>query len=398
MKDWLAKLGFSDIQRKTVSKDWFGECNVWFARQKFGDKEVVLTFVEGTESNFWQWASNVAYDPLLNEHLGFAEAKVWVDDALDSYLDDGNVDRNNVFLSFSGYSRGGAVIDLLASSSSVAGVNITSTNCVAYGFATPDSIRNKRGGNVTRITHTVLNNDPLDHLLMDWAKNGRTVGYAYNQYAVDEFFGENVLGEGIDGMLGHRPESLVAFIFTREPELEYKQGLFNTWYWDRYHCPVNIGVYHEDELVASVIDNVATSQDPDVFITTNEDGQKDVIYPADGEYRVVALATSNGSMDFTRDEIGKYSSQTSFNELETVDIKRGKSYEIEISGELVEVETPADLKGSGSGGGSFLSQVLSVFLWLTLIGLIAAGVVVLVIYRRKRRKQTTSNYWQPPLG
>jgi hypothetical protein len=394
IEQWLGELGFTGIEPFETDGDLIDNATGWFATLSRENKpDIVLVFVQGTDG-WLQWFSDVNLYSVTNNkngnaHDGFWQAKGLTEKALASYLKRQTLSPDDVFFALCGYSRGAGIVDLMAAGSTLAGATLSSNNYLAYTFGTPDTIRNKQGGNVSRITNVVSGKDPFDHILPNWTKNGQTVGYDYDQDVIDQFYGENTIAENWDMGRGHRAENLIANVFTSEPKLEYKRGPFGLWRWVRIHCLTNVYVYNRDgELVASVIDNVAESRDPDVYIATTDDGQKDVLFPRDGGYQIEIEATGDDTMQVGSDLIGADTQQTEFNELKSFDIVNKEVYEVDLdTGELKPSDGKVNFKISSS-----TSDDSKKITWV-IGGLAVLFVIIMLIFvaTGPMRRRKTSN-------
>ncbi|MDR3125610.1 MAG: hypothetical protein LBU20_00845 [Candidatus Nomurabacteria bacterium] len=225
-------------------------------------------------------------------------------------------------------------MDLLAADSEINGVRLSSSNCNSVNFGTPNTIVNKQG-NISHILNIVSENFLENWGGLGWSKNGKIVGYNHNQSVLDKYYGSHTLNKDYDPGIGHRVESYVANIFTKEPNYEYVK-LNLLWWWMRVHCPTDIQVTRDGETVASVVENVVSSQDSMIYIITNKYGQKDIIYPKDKGYQVVVAATDDGSMEVSSTLLGIDPPQSEASEPQTVDIINGQTYEMSaINGQPV---------------------------------------------------------------
>jgi hypothetical protein len=274
-------------------------------------------------------------------------------------------------------------------------------------FGTPNTIFNKKGGNIEHIVN-VVGGSWLENVGgFGWVKNGLTTGYNYSQSVVDGYFGDNDLGKGWDGILAHRVESYLAHVYTMEPTHEYLK-LNVLWAWMRIHCPTNVYVALDGVLVTSMIDGkMDVNTDSNVTILVNDTDGKDVIMPANAGYRVYAEATDAGQMDISKVLMGFDPPQPSDADVEasqpmTYDITQGQFYEVnsetgraELIDKLPDFKPASDDKG-GSGsddsssqpGGQYIVKVLPLVVAIILsLGTLAvvAYLVATVVSKRRRR-------------
>ncbi|MDR1089040.1 MAG: hypothetical protein LBL23_07210 [Coriobacteriales bacterium] len=393
----LNELGFKNIERTVVREGFPDGTTIWFAHKNADDKELVFAFAEGTaEFPDLQWLSDASY--IANKqgnHIGFEAAKEQAGKRLNQYVseDTNDIDPDRAFFVLSGYSRGAGITDLLANGSEINGTKLTASNCNAVTFGTPNTIFNKKGGNISHITNVVGGNFLENCGGFGWVKNGRTIGYNYSQQVVDSYFGENIIGANYDGFIAHRVENYLANIFTKEPTHEYMK-LSMLWAWRRIHCPTDVKVVLGDEIVASVIDNLAESHDSNVVVLTNDAGEKDIITPADGDYRIIVEATDNGQMNVSKTIIGYDPPESGSNEPKAYNIIDGEVYEIDFENNqpilLDGLADFSDLEDSEPDTPS--KQILSVgseagFILLPIAVFLVAGIILLVAVIRGRRKR-----------
>jgi Lipase (class 3). len=337
IRDWLEELGFYDVTFN-ISKDNrgmfdFDTSTFYLANREMSDgRTMVLAYVCGT-AHAGEWTSDLNMYSVFNDdngetHDGFWQTKEAISAEIYQYVKRRDIDPENVFFAMSGYSRGAGIVDLLAADETLCYVPLSETNCLAYTFGTPDSIRNKEGHNISWITNISSEKDPFDSWLANWTKNGQSFRYEYDENVINNFFGENNIGEGVDMFRGHRPENYIANVFTGKPQWEY-QKFSLLWAWIRAHCPTDIYVMHNGETVASVINNVVTSNDPDVYVVCNDDGEKDIVYPESNEYSLLIEATDNGTMDVSKNVFGDEATQSDENQPKTYSITKGEVYELD---------------------------------------------------------------------
>jgi hypothetical protein len=179
---------------------------------------------------------------------------------------------------------------------------------------------------------------------------------------------------------GHVIETYVAHIFTKEPDLRQVDsfGLRSKWVCN-IHCPTDVTVIHDGGVVASVINNEATSEDPDVYIVTNDDGEKDVTVPDDGSYQIRVEATNNGTMYITNHFIGKDGQQSWTIDSKSYAITKGQVYE--ISRETGEPELYEEANNPSPSKNNDWIEIVG---WITVIAVVVSITIVIILVLRRR--------------
>jgi hypothetical protein len=244
----------------------------------------------------------------------------------------------------------------------------------------------------------ISGNDPFDQVIHGWSKYGNTVGYDYDRNLLAAFYGGYSNGTPFRG---HEADNYIANIFMREPSVrwdselsqfvgELAQSLNNLWRLIFIHCPIDVMIIRDGEIAASVFDNHAENYDPDVYIMTNENGEKDIIMPDDDSYQIVIAAIGDGSMDVSSALIGVNSPQTGVSEPKTYTIAKGQTYEINLETGtpvlLDEWSDPGSATQSGSGLSTATVPVTSLIGFGATVAVVAALIVITVMRKRKRRR------------
>ena len=108
-------------------------------------------------------------------------------------------------------------------------------------------------------------------------------------------------------MQAHYPEIMLAWM--RAGDVNYTDRPFTMKVPEmvrviRVNCPVNVEIYDsKNNLVASAIDRVCTTNNSVVGCAVNENGEIIIHLPSDEEYRVVTTATGDGEVNIT---VGEY--------------------------------------------------------------------------------------------
>lgn len=395
-KEWLEKIGFKDVFRRTATDaapifHMSDSQSYWIGHKKMAnDKDLVFIFFEGT-SGFEQWVSDVnAYSPTRTDsdgfHDGFYQAEKLCKEQIEkSYIDTYINNPNEVFYSISGYSRGGAIANLLAAEYKINGVELTNENCLSYTFGTPNTRWKQSQYSNSWITNIVDGDDWLTSLPNHWTKHGIVLGYDYDRSVLQTFYSSDSLNlrNTSDSTKftvgrGHVAENYIARVFTSEPN---KQWDTSKWRWSYIHCPTDITILKDGKTVANVVDNVVTSDDLNIGIFVNEAGEKDIITPYDEKYQVIVEATSDGAMDVALnilggDETAKINEQVNYN------ITKGETYEVDQeTGEVKPLsEISKDKKASLSG--------FTVFL----ICFIIISIAIIVLIQKRYIRKKTSNF------
>ncbi len=108
-------------------------------------------------------------------------------------------------------------------------------------------------------------------------------------------------------MQSHYEEITLAWVRAGDPhytDTPYTMAVPETLRTVRVNCPVNVEIYDsEGNLVASMIDKVATTTNAVVGCAMNEDGEIIIHLPADAKYEVITTATDNGEVNIA---LGEY--------------------------------------------------------------------------------------------
>jgi hypothetical protein len=213
------------------------------------------------------------------------------------------------------------------------------------------------------LTNVVSTSDPLTSILGGWGKYGETVGFEHDQGLLENFYGGTSIGQWWTALFpyrgflkAHTLESYVAHVFSHEPNVTLEN---NSSWGAKYRatsveCPTDVSVFRSDQLVASVIGNESTNEDPDVAITTNEAGEKFIVTPDSAEYRIVAEATADGTMRVSTSLFGYDIPLAELGEPEVLTIASGEVYELDF--ETGRPRLVGDSSNSGESDGSSDSE------------------------------------------
>ena len=93
--------------------------------------------------------------------------------------------------------------------------------------------------------------------------------------------------------VAHYPELCMAWMDSIPEEILLKQKSYRNVY---VNCPVDIYVYEGENLVGCIKNDVPQHIENGVITMMDSNGQKQVVLPGDGEYRVVCKATGDGAI------------------------------------------------------------------------------------------------------
>jgi hypothetical protein len=396
-------LGFDKCEPFNTGESYLDDdAQGWFAYRQMSDgRDLIFTFVQGTDGKISelspQWLSNGNYDNSLlsklvsEKHKGFDTAADKVAAELVLFAHEVGVDLGNTFFAFDGYSRGAAIVDLLATSSSLPGtdISLTAENCMAYTFEAPNTVSKTPAMKRSYVVDVVDGSDVITYWPPTWHKNGTVLGYTHSQDAIKQFYKTDQIDDPpLIG--GHMFDNVIAQVFSNEPSDVYDRAKTDHVVND---CPTNVKVMDGNEVIASVIDDVATSNG-DVLVIASQDGKKDVFAPHDAGYRFIIEVTADGAMDVVVNVLGD-DSQASVNEPISYTIRKGQVYEIDL-------ETGKAALSDGRGDSPAGSDSGDILTWTSLGRMFVAGVIVAIVIfisvvvikvsNRSRRRKSTSNY------
>lgn len=383
LEKWLKELGFTNYERFNTGNDLLGsDATGWFAFKKMSDgRNLVFTFVQGTDGDV-QWASNFDADILAGlfgaetNHHGFEKAADKVGREMVLFADKCGADPTNTFFSFCGYSRGAGIVDILASQPTIPTTStpLNKSNCLAYTFEAPNTRNSTPDAKIPYVINVVDGNDIVTHVPPGWHKNGVVLGYTHDQNIIKSFYNtDNINDPAIYG--AHLSDNVIANVFSYKPTNEWDTAKYGH---TQVHCPTDVTIIKNDQVVASVVDNVITNKDSNIVIFTNDAGEKDIITPYNEGYRVVVEATGDGVMNVAFNLLGDKAAKV--NKPTAYDITKGQIYEIDQNTGEVKLEN-----------GSFFGTV-PIIIGLGIIILIIIIIAVKTSKKRRKVKQETSNF------
>ena len=169
---FLQNAGFTDIETETYRKKPTADSiGYGLAQKKIGDTTVMVCAVCGGNYSA-EWASNLTIGDLIRAE-GFQDAAVKVKAAIDEYYERLS-SKENVRLWITGFSRGGAVVNITAADCTASGAFDA---VYAYTFATPRTTREPVA--YANIFNIMQKEDVIPKVpLADWG---------YERYGVDLF-------------------------------------------------------------------------------------------------------------------------------------------------------------------------------------------------------------------
>jgi hypothetical protein len=405
VNEWLGWLGFEDIKKYNTKWYQLNDAVYYIAHKKLDRyNDLVVVFVEGTQG-WQQWVSDFNAYSVTNDYNGSTHDGFW--QAEQRVLRDvSNYVYQTDDLSFSyckfaigGYSRGAAIANLLAGESV-----FNADNCVAYTFATPNTLWSTAQSDAPWIINVVDEDDYFIGAPGRWTKYGATYGYTYNSGGMEAYYGSLFMWNPFDiamhtGAPHHVAENYIYQVFNGEPQREWNK---KTWWWTSVHCPTDIKVIHNGEIVAIIESDVATSNDDKVSLYASGDGEKDIIMPFNEGYQVIIETTGGGSMDVSVNAVGEEGPQDELSQPKTYPITDEQVYEINFeTGEPVLLDKSiddysddfavADISSDSDDNNSNVSKMP--IGRITAVGVLVFVILIIVISAsRRRRHKKTSNY------
>ncbi len=134
----LGSMWFDNLEQHWNGDDDINGCSYVIGSRKVGDSNLVAIYIKGIDYNV-EWAGNLTIGALGN-HAGFETAAAEVYAALKEYLAANNL-NDNLKIWITGYSRGGAITDVLAYDIiTKKEVAIQQENLFVYAFEPPASL------------------------------------------------------------------------------------------------------------------------------------------------------------------------------------------------------------------------------------------------------------------
>jgi|GEM_PF-6618358 len=308
----LKSLGLEDIENWDESncKYFTNNNNLTFtlAHQPLDDgTELICVVARGTEGRMYpmspQWLSNIlgglSSMSSGDYHHGFAGAAIGLEKQLQDYIDalkSRGVDENKMRIYFTGHSRGGAAINIVAE----AHEKMRPGKVLADTFATPNTSWRQNTSASGSIRNYVNTDDIVPVIVLGGSKAGATYGYNPNPEQVKAFYCVNNLTDN-SIVNNHMPEDLVAKVYgTNTPNTKWTGS---KWLEVGLHCPVNAEIYDGSKLVAKSEGD--TSDDDAWFDTTagvlatEFESEKLFYLPADREYTLKIVATGAGEATYS---------------------------------------------------------------------------------------------------
>lgn len=300
------------------------------AKKQGNGQTLVWIAVRGTDGVFGEEMSdNLAgyINPDNGEHGGFADA---AEDLLSSRLMNflGTEDLSDTTFVLTGFSRGAAVANILASRLIDKGVQ--ESNVFAYTFACPDTVNNVSSevnagyGSIFNIANAedFISWAPggafsWAPLIKDWDKYGQSYWFSdvWDDYAdLEMIFDPSEIHNEEKYLDQLRAEKLLTEYKEKE---EAKKALdkASVWReshqfealvqkgedvltWVGIHCPVDVEVYASGQLVGSVTYNMAQVLDEDKVYISIVGGEKNIYLLDDDTYTFRLTALCEGTMEY----------------------------------------------------------------------------------------------------
>lgn len=285
------------------------------AKKQLGnEKTLVLVVIRGTEG--WEeWASNIhAAINDKQQHTGFADAANIVYDQIVNSVLLGIKDLNNVDFVITGFSRGAAAANILATK-----LENEANRVYTYTFACPDTtVFSGADDSYPCIFNIANSNDfvswvPETILKSGWNKYGKSYWYSENW---DDF-------ENLEmGTTAHNQAEYLSYLRSEKPLSEYRvrseaksalddavrkrdekfwRDVKNTFLgYVGIHCPVDVEIYSsEGVLVGNIKNDIVYSMDSDKIYISIFEGEKNVYLLDSDTYTFQITATAKGTMDYS---------------------------------------------------------------------------------------------------
>ncbi len=198
-KDALVDFGFSSVKEENYSHKYTGH-DIHIVGHTFGKKEInvgdesytlISVIVRGTPSNE-EWYSN--FDLGIEYlHQGFYRAFFDLEDNLNAYIDEHEINKNNVKFYITGHSRGAAVANILAAEMTD---QYSNSNVYSYTFATPTVNQYAKKIGYENIFNIVNNEDFVTRMPLEL--------WGYKRYGVDKYLpSKSTYGDRYDTGYGY---------------------------------------------------------------------------------------------------------------------------------------------------------------------------------------------------
>lgn len=134
---FLDQLGFSNFQKWDTESDGDGHSmGTTIARKTLPDGQTLIVVAPRNYNYMTEWLSNFNVGT-SGDHAGFSESAGYIKDRLDEYIDTNNLVDYKIWMV--GYSRGGAVIDLVAKmiNENLSDYDMVADDFYVYTFGAP---------------------------------------------------------------------------------------------------------------------------------------------------------------------------------------------------------------------------------------------------------------------
>ena len=173
----LDALGFDKTAKFSYEKSYKGDrVGVLFSKKAVGDRTLVAVIIRGTVGKEWYSNFDIGYG---KEHAGFASCADFVLSKLSMYTVNYGIDTEDCAFLVTGYSRGGAVANLVAKRL----IDADTAPVYAYTFGAPNTTTLQNSERYKGIYNLVRREDFFTRVpLMEWG---------YHRYGTDIPLGED---------------------------------------------------------------------------------------------------------------------------------------------------------------------------------------------------------------
>ncbi|MDR1328600.1 MAG: S-layer homology domain-containing protein, partial [Oscillospiraceae bacterium] len=279
-----------------------------FAKKQVDGKTVVAVVIRGT-SGVADWISNIntGYDVISGKHNGFNIAMYNVCSDLITFLGGLPSDGNTKYL-ITGHSRGAAAANLLAVQLSDMGVS--SADVFDYNYAVPDAVvgaalgsKWNPDGAYDNIFNICNGADTVPYVPGSLGGVITPPGFKWGKFGRTYWFSTS--SRNITGFDAHDMGHYINFVTNSaspgdsvNPDLDFWK--FSLAVVTTVLCPVDVQVYDDGTLVASIVDNEVAYYDsvPEDLIIITFDDKKAIVSLSGKQYDFSLTATDAGTMEF----------------------------------------------------------------------------------------------------
>ena len=204
IETFLSTIGYKDFVTAGYEHNDKNSIGSFFARKevKYNEVDYNIVIVTMESMNYKiEWIGNFLIGS-EGDHYGFATATEVLKNRLLTYVNDYNINLENTKLLLTGYSRGGAVMNVLGGNINKAiegtGVlkdsvfkNMKNENLFTYTFATPNAVTVDSKNellNQNNIFNTVIDADLITYFVPNEENSSPNSGYGMTRYGTDMVF------------------------------------------------------------------------------------------------------------------------------------------------------------------------------------------------------------------